>query len=125
MKNLKVVVWLILLGFIGLVIFQNQAFFLQRTSLAINLFVAQYHTAEMPIAILILGCLIAGMLISYFFSLASRFRSNKTIKSLNTTIDSNRETIAKLESELATARSQAALDVQQPVEESAPSSATS
>ena len=107
MKKIKLVLWIIIVLFIGLVFFQNQGFFLEKKGISINLFIGEPHPIELPIIVWFLIMLIAGLLISYFYGLAERFKLKKTIKELNaqnielnTKIDTHVETISQLRSEL-------------------------
>lgn len=100
MKRTKLVLWIIILGFVALIIFQNKEFFLRKQSLGINLYFVNYHTPELHNAIIFLACFMAGVIVAYFFSLSERFKSNKMIKDLNSSVDSHLETISALKSEL-------------------------
>ena len=87
MNKAKTVFWVIIVGFILLVFFQNQAFFLARQSLRINLLFYQYQSPEVPGVVFFLAFFLVGLLIAYFFGLAERFQLKKTIKSLSAKID--------------------------------------
>ena len=63
-------------------------------------FMEMYHVQDLPNAIYFLAFLLLGLLIAYFFSLLERFKSNKTIKGLNATVDANIDVISSLKSEL-------------------------
>jgi uncharacterized integral membrane protein len=101
MKKLKLGFWLIIILFLVLIIYQNQDFFRATRSLSLNLFVAQYYTPEIPIAVLFLAAFLTGLLIAYIFGLLAQFRARKNIKSLNTTINSQIEMITKLKQQAA------------------------
>lgn len=96
MKNFKVVLSVLIIVLIGLVIYQNKDFFLQKPDLSLNLFFFQYQTAKLNNAIIFAGCFLLGVLVSYFFSLSGRFRANKTIKNLSTTVDLQVQKISEL-----------------------------
>jgi hypothetical protein len=100
MKKVKILFWLIIFGLLGLLIFQNQDFFLARKSLGLNLYYAQYQIPEAPNAILFVAAFFAGLLIAYVFSLFGQYKNGKTIKNLNATIQSQVETIARLKNEM-------------------------
>lgn len=104
MKKLKVVLAILILAFIGIVIFQNQGFFLAKQRIGINLWVIEpYMTPEVYNAVLFLICFGAGLLIAYFFGLFEQFRKNKTIKQMTATVDSQQKEIASLKTELEAA----------------------
>ncbi len=100
MKKVKIAFWLIVFGFVALVIFQNQDFFLAERSLSVNLFFAKYETPLMPNAVLFVAFFLTGLLISYFLSLVDKFKSGKIIKELRAVKNSQVETIDALKKEL-------------------------
>ena len=84
MKKATLIIWAIIFGVIALLIFQNQDFFMASKSLRINLgILEEYHTPEMPSAILFLLFFLIGVLIAYLFSLSARFKARRMIKKLN------------------------------------------
>jgi predicted membrane protein len=101
MKKVKIAFWVIVFGFLGLIIFQNQDFFLAKQSLSVNLYFTSYTSPEVENALFFLVFFFAGLLITYIFSLFSQYKAGKTIKALNATIKSNGEELSKLQSEVA------------------------
>ncbi len=101
MKKAKVLLWLIIIGFIGLVIYQNNAFFMTKHSFGIDLMVFNYRSPEIYSAILFLLFFILGLLIAYFFGLFERFKANKTIKALTATNSSLEKMLGSLKNDLA------------------------
>ena len=89
MKKAKIAFWVILFGFIALILYQNRGFYLSQHSLGIDLVFFSYHTPEIPNAIVFLGFFFVGLLIAYFFSLVDRFSSRKTIKTLTANLDAS------------------------------------
>jgi uncharacterized integral membrane protein len=117
MKKATLIVWVIILGFIALVIFQNQTFFMTSHSLRLNLGVInEYHTPEMPIAVVFIFFFFSGIVIAYLFGLSTRFKARRTIKKLNATIMSHKNEAAELQSELNTLKEKEATAVQQAAE---------
>lgn len=101
MKKAKVLLWLIIIGFIGLVIYQNNSFFMTKHSFGIDLMVFNYRSPEIYSAILFLLFFILGLLIAYFFGLFERFKANKTIKALTATNSSLEQMLGSLKNDLA------------------------
>jgi hypothetical protein len=101
MRNLKIVLVLAALGLVGLIIYQNMVYLATPANLQMNLWLAGTYSVGIINAQLILGAFFVGLLVSYFFGLSYRFKNNKIIKSLNTTLDSQTQTIAALKSELS------------------------
>ncbi len=102
MKKIKIALLLVLLGFFGLVIYQNMAYLLTPASLQMNLWVTNpFYSDRIINAQLILGAFFAGLLISYFLGLSLRFKNNKMIKDLNATVNSQAETITALKGDLS------------------------
>jgi uncharacterized integral membrane protein len=88
MKKVKIVFWLLVLGFMGLVFFQNQDYFLAKNSLRIDLWFQKYLIPETPNGLYFLAFFIIGLLIAYVYYLPERFRCNKSIRQLNAKIAS-------------------------------------
>jgi lipid-A-disaccharide synthase-like uncharacterized protein len=106
MKKVKIVLWIILLGITGLVVYQNKVFFSEKHSFMINFFVSDiYHSPELPNAVWFLACFSLGLLLAYFFSLMERFRSNRTIKDLKAKSESLLDMISQLRKELESRKS--------------------
>ena len=100
MKKFKFFLGLIILLFVGVGIYQNQAFFFEKHALLFQFCIKDWVWATPEISIIFywLGCLIIGLLITGFFLITSKLKSKKTIKSLN-------KTISSLKSELQTFKS--------------------
>ena len=114
MKKLKVVFWVVIIGLLVIIFFQNQEFFLTQYSFQINLLFLKYQSPKVPSAVLFLAFFLVGLLIAYVFSLAERFRLKKTIKNLNATLDSQTKTLPLAEQETGQSQSkEGALDREQ------------
>ncbi|RJQ77341.1 MAG: LapA family protein [Desulfobacteraceae bacterium] len=106
MKKLKVVLWLIIIGSVGMVMYQNRDFFLARQSLGIDLISTQYQSPALPNAILFIAFFLFGWLIAYLFSLAERFKAGKTIKRLQHTVRSQQNDIDIMKKDVAALKPQ-------------------
>jgi hypothetical protein len=100
MKKAKIAFWGILIAFIALLVYQNLDFFMSTHGLRVNLLVKEYRTPELQNAILFLIFFFAGLLISYFFSLFDRFKSRKTIKNLNNSLEQSQKMLEALKTEM-------------------------
>ena len=101
MKKVKIAFWILLIAFLLLLGFQNKAFFLQKNAFGLNLYVTEaYMSPEIYNGVLFGICFLAGLIIAYLFGLFDRFRFNKTIKQLNTDLESQRQQIESLTTEL-------------------------
>jgi len=102
MKKVKIVLWIIFLGFIAIIFFSNKNyFFYTKQSMQILVpFAEPYQFKEMPNAIYFLVFFLVGFLIAYFISLSERFKSKKTIKNLNAAATSQLEEISVLKKEM-------------------------
>jgi len=96
MKKAKIAFWLLLIGFLGLLGYQNYDFFMSQHGLRINLLFFQYDTPQVQNAILFLIFFFSGLLISYFIMLYDRFKSKKMIKALNTALEVNQKQLDEL-----------------------------
>lgn len=101
MKKLKIVIWLIIILFLGLVVYQNSIFFLAKESLGIDLFFTQYQSPELPVVLFFAGLFCLGWLIAYLFGLAERFRSAKQIKTLQQNNDTQQRAIDDMKRDVA------------------------
>ena len=101
MKKVKVAFWIVVFGFIGLVIFQNKEFFMSESRLILNLGFFYYETPFLANAIFFVAFFLVGILISYFFSLFKHFKDNKTIKTLKAKETSLVDAVASLEKQLS------------------------
>jgi uncharacterized integral membrane protein len=101
-KRVKIGVWVIVIGFLALMVFQNQNFFLARQSLGLNLYFKNYSLPEVVNIFLFFICFLAGLLFAAYFLFFDRFKLKKINKTLNTTINTHLEKISSLEKELET-----------------------
>jgi uncharacterized integral membrane protein len=107
MKKATLIVWVIILGFIALVIFQNQTFFMSHHALQLNLGVVKHNLPpNVPIAVVFIFFFLSGLVIAYLFGLSTRFKARRTAKKLNAAIISHKDEAAKLKSELDTLKGQ-------------------
>ena len=107
MKKVKIALWIIIFGFIGLIIFQNRGFFMSERSMMLDLGFFYYETPFLANAIFFVAFFLAGMLISYFSSLFKHYKDAKTIKTLKAKETSLVETVSSLEKQLSVAKATA------------------
>jgi uncharacterized integral membrane protein len=111
MKKFKFVFGLLIIGLLGLIVYQNQELFLNKQSFRIYLFfMDEYKAPDLPNAVFFLVCFLIGLLISYFLILSERFKSKKMIKSLNASVDSHVRELSTLKSEVESIKTGAAGD---------------
>ena len=99
MKKAKIAFWVILFGFIALILYQNREFYMSQQSLGLNLLFFDYHTPEIPNAVLFLAFFFVGLLIAYFFSLFERYNSRKAIKTLTANLAASEKMLDALKME--------------------------
>ena len=116
MKKATLIIWVIIFGFIALVILQNKVFFLEsKTSVALNLGIVEpYQSPELYNAVLVLIFFFCGLFIAFLFSLSARFKAKRTIKKLNTTVASNINELNELKNEISRLKG-----IEKPVDEKA------
>jgi hypothetical protein len=103
MKKVKAILWGIFILFLVLLYFQNRPFFETKNSLMLDIYIVDaYHSPELVTAVWVLGGLVVGFLISYFFSLTDKFKSKKTVKGLRAKIKAREEMLDQLKKELET-----------------------
>ena len=101
MKKATLIIWLIVFGFIALVIFQNQTFFMAKQTYRINLGIMdEYMSPAIPNAALILIFFFSGLIIAYLFGFSARFKAKRTIKRLNNSITTQTTELDKLKDEI-------------------------
>ena len=101
MKKFKVVLVLLILAVVSLVIYQNWAYFATPTHLNVNYYMGEYPApVQFTNGMLALASFLIGFLIAYFLSLANRFKSRKTIRSMKEAVDSSGAQVAALRSEI-------------------------
>ena len=83
MRKVKIILWVIILGFIGFVIYQNKVFFMTKHKFVLELpLTDKYSTPDLTNAVIISTFFLIGLLISYFFYLYKRFKLSKAVKRL-------------------------------------------
>ena len=102
MKKVKFAFWIVVFGFVGLIIFQNREFFLSESRLILNLSFYYYETPFLPNAIFFVALFLVGILISYFLGLFKHFKNAKTIKILQAKEARLLEAVSSLEKQLST-----------------------
>ena len=88
MKKVKVGIWAAIVLFFAILIYQNQAFFLQKTSLGIDLIVVNYKTPEVMIVYVCFAFMLVGFLLGEYFDLIHQLRNKKKVKALQAEIGS-------------------------------------
>ena len=124
MKKVKIAFWAVILIFIGIFVYQNEVYFMEKNSLRLQLpFLETLHTPELPNAFLFLLFLLIGFLIAYFLNLSERFKSKKTIKNLNAATTSQLGEISELKKEVESLRGASSDNKKEPIEQDAESRA--
>ncbi len=124
MKKFKIVIWLLIIAFIGVVIYQNKSFFLQKEVFHLDLIAKVYATPEIPVAAVFVGFFVVGLLVAFLFSIPGRLRAGRTIRSLNDTIRSQGAELSAVKTEVDAIRTPAppASDVPDDPEKNPPKS---
>jgi uncharacterized integral membrane protein len=102
MKKATLVIWVIIFGFIALVIFQNQTFFLAKNTFHLNFGIKEYPIPELYNAVVMLVFFCFGLIVAYLFNFSVRFKAKRAIKKLNTTIAAHINETAELKLEIDT-----------------------
>ncbi len=102
MKKVKYLFWIIIIGFLALLVYQNKEFFLSKYILQLDLGFYNNSTPEIYNLVIIASFAALGMLIVYISSLFQLFRARKTIKALQNTIDTNAGIVSGLKREVDT-----------------------
>jgi uncharacterized integral membrane protein len=106
MKKVKIAIWVVIVGFVALLIYQNKALFLTGNTLRLNLGFVEYQTADMRILLLCFLFLLAGLLLGVYFLVVQTLKAKKLVKAANKRVETQKDQIASLESELKRYRGQ-------------------
>jgi uncharacterized integral membrane protein len=108
MNKVKLVIWLLIFGFLALVVFQNEDYFLNtQQHLRLNLyFFTEYRSPSLPLAVFHLVFFAFGVVAAYGLSAAGRFRSHKTVKRLQAAAADRDKELVALKTELARLKGQ-------------------
>jgi len=103
MNKAKLIIWLLVLGFMGLFIYQNEGHFLGTEQiLRLNLgVVPEYHSPKLPMVFFYLVFFLYGLIVAYFFGLPERFRSRKAIKRMTIAAAQREKAMSELNTELS------------------------
>jgi NADH:ubiquinone oxidoreductase subunit 5 (subunit L)/multisubunit Na+/H+ antiporter MnhA subunit len=110
MRKLKIAFWIILIGLLGLIVYQNQGYFLTKHSLDINLWFTRRFIPPVQNLVIIAAFFVFGLLIAMIQNLFERYRMNKTIKELRNTIHTSQTTISQMRQEIDAMKPAAAID---------------
>lgn len=100
MKKVKLAFWIIILALFGVLIYQNQPYFLTKHSLGLNLYIFNRETVPVYNLVIIVALFAFGLLIAYTSSLIERFRANKTIKELRAKVKSQQGTLDQVKQDV-------------------------
>ncbi len=102
MKKIKLLLWLIILGLLGTLIYQNLNYFMTTVALKFDLKVASWNWTIPELQnIAYFGiCFLSGLIIAGLKGFVVSFRLSKEIKAKNTTITSLKEQVNTLKTEL-------------------------
>ncbi len=80
MKKVKMGIWVAIVAFIAIFIYQNQQFFLAGQSIRLNLLFAEYQSPEWKIVMICTGFFIAGLILGIYLLVLYHLRMNKKRK---------------------------------------------
>jgi len=102
MKTIKYLLWLIVLGFIGILIYQNLDYFMTKRALKIDLKIASWNWTLPELQnIAYFGiCFILGFFLAGIRGFVAKLGLKKDIKKKNTAIASFKEQLVSLKTEL-------------------------
>jgi uncharacterized integral membrane protein len=103
MKKAKLVYWLLVLVGIGLVVFQNEGYFLETQQvLRLNLrLFPEYQSPSLPLVAFHLLFFVFGLIVAYLTGALDRWRRRKAISRLTAEAAAQRKEIESMKAELA------------------------
>jgi hypothetical protein len=102
MKTIKIILWLIILVFLGTLIYQNIDYFMETVILELDLKVDTWHweIPELPNIVYFGICFLLGIILMGIKIIAIKFRSNKEIKTKNARIESLEKQVNTIKTDL-------------------------
>jgi hypothetical protein len=102
MKTIKSIFWLIILGLLTTLIYQNKDYFLATVILELDLKVSTWHWAvpALPNIAYFGICFLLGIILIGIKTIAIKFRLNKEIKTKNATIESLEKQVNTIKTDL-------------------------
>lgn len=101
MRKLKYLLWLIILGVLGIFIYQNADYFMAEQRLGIDLYFFAGESGDLPNLLYFLVVFVIGFLVSFIITFSYGYKKRKTIKELKEKINADKKLIDELESRLA------------------------
>ncbi len=102
MKTLRTLFWLIILGLLGILIYQNRAYFTTPSALHLNLKLSTWHWSLPELQNIVYWgiCFGLGLLISGIKGLMTAFRLGREIKRKDAAMETLKQEINELKSKL-------------------------
>ncbi len=82
MEKAKIIIWAVVIFLASLIVFQNEAFFMAKQSINIDMFVFEYITPPMPCIFFFVIWGVIVFCITYISAITARIRGYKNIKEL-------------------------------------------
>jgi len=86
MHKLKIIFWGILITAIGIIVYQNEAFFIAKQIIKLKIFSLNYHTPSISTGLLFIIWALLVFFITYIHHFLFRIKTNRVIKKLKTRI---------------------------------------
>ena len=80
MKKVKTGIWVAIVAFVAILIYQNQQFFLAGQSLRLNLLVTEFQSPEWKIVMICTGFFAAGLILGMYILVIYHLRSKRKRK---------------------------------------------
>ena len=100
MKRVKIAIWVLIVAFFAILIYQNRQLFMAQNPLTLDLGFLKYQIPEMRILMLCFLFMLAGLLLGVYFLVVYTLKTKKLIKAANNRVDSQSQKIDELENEL-------------------------
>ena len=102
MKNVKLIIFGIIIALLVVFAFQNQEnYFQKKNHFKLDLIVAgPYQTAEISNTVICIVTFVSGIIVFYLLTLFGRIKRRKSIKELNNSLNDRQNEIASLKREL-------------------------
>ena len=95
-KRGRIIFWLVFATLFCLLYFQNRDFFEYHDKLNLDLFVFEFGTSPLPVAVFYVGFFFLGFLVAFFQGMIKSFRAKKQIQTLENKLQEQQQEIESL-----------------------------
>ena len=96
MKKAKIIIGVVIVVAVILFIVLNLDYLGHKEAITISFGLVKFPLPELANGVILLGCFLAGCLVSFVLGLAKRYKSYKKIKTLNALVETQKQKITEM-----------------------------